>query len=379
MTPSRRRVLAAASGPLLGIVSLRLPAAAVAASGGSMILSLDAPTVVADDMRLMVTWTETPDADHAVEISTDGGSTWTTAVMPATSPATATGLTNGVDHTVRIATVSGGVTHRSATSTGRPEAAASGGTETTIDLSGDGDLWRVHSFTPVGTSTLTVRAARDVEYLVVAGGGAGGRETFGGGGGGAGGLLTNVGGTPLAVTVGAATIVVGAGGTATTGTEGVGGDGGSSSAFGVTTTGGGGGGGGGSAGRSGGSGGGGSGSGEVVGLRNPGTGASGQGRSGGSGALSYSNYAGGGGGGAVGVGGASTGTAAGAGGAGRTSAITGMTATYAIGGAGALQASREGSVVISPPTASTGGGGRGSSATAPAAGADGIVVIRYRI
>jgi hypothetical protein len=53
---------------------------------------------------------------------------------------------------------------------------ATGGTITTSDG------WRIHTFTSVGTSTLTVTRAGKVEVLIVAGGGAsGGGNTFGSG------------------------------------------------------------------------------------------------------------------------------------------------------------------------------------------------------
>ena len=81
---------------------------------------------------------------------------------------------------------------------------ASGGTETVITVGAD--TYRVHTFTSVGTSTLTVTYGGLVEYLIVAGGGGGSKIC--GGGGGAGGMLTGT----AAASIGANSIVVGGGG-----------------------------------------------------------------------------------------------------------------------------------------------------------------------
>ena len=70
---------------------------------------------------------------------------------------------------------------------------ASGGTVT--EITQDGIVYRVHTFTNVGVSTLTTnRQLNRVEYLVVAGGasGANNATTVGGRGGGAGGFRTSV-------------------------------------------------------------------------------------------------------------------------------------------------------------------------------------------
>lgn len=70
---------------------------------------------------------------------------------------------------------------------------ASGGTVT--EITQDGIVYRVHTFTNVGVSTLTTnRQLNRVEYLVVAGGASGGGNatTVGGRGGGAGGFRTSV-------------------------------------------------------------------------------------------------------------------------------------------------------------------------------------------
>ena len=70
---------------------------------------------------------------------------------------------------------------------------ATGGTVT--EITQDGIVYRVHTFTNVGVSTLTAnRQLNRVEYLVVAGGASGGGNatTVGGIGGGAGGFRTSV-------------------------------------------------------------------------------------------------------------------------------------------------------------------------------------------
>jgi Glycine rich protein len=110
---------------------------------------------------------------------------------------------------------------------------SSGGT---VTLNG---LYRVHTFTTVGTSTFTLSGPPSVQaqLLVVGGGGAGGGYNDGGGGG-AGGLVYL---SSVTLTAGTYSIVVGAGGTGTPAYA-VGGNGGNSSAFGYTGLGGGGGG-----------------------------------------------------------------------------------------------------------------------------------------
>ena len=64
---------------------------------------------------------------------------------------------------------------------------ATGGTETVI--SQGGKFYRVHTFTDVGTSSLTFTRGGFVEYLIVGGGGGGGSRSGVSGGGGAGGLI----------------------------------------------------------------------------------------------------------------------------------------------------------------------------------------------
>jgi hypothetical protein len=93
--------------------------------------------------------------------------------------------------------------------------------DTVTNISVNGVTYRVHSFTSVGTSSLTIVRGGSFEYLVIAGGGAGGPTI--GGGGGAGGYRVSVPGetsgggasaeSPLSLTTGSVvTVVVGAGG-----------------------------------------------------------------------------------------------------------------------------------------------------------------------
>ena len=81
---------------------------------------------------------------------------------------------------------------------------ATGGTVTNITQGGAN--YQVHTFTAVGTNTLTVSRSGTVEFLIVAGGGGGGMD-MGGGGGGGGVLLGETTVTPQTYT-----ITVGAGG-----------------------------------------------------------------------------------------------------------------------------------------------------------------------
>jgi hypothetical protein len=126
---------------------------------------------------------------------------------------------------------------------------ATGGT--TSELTLGNDIYRVHQFTSVGSSTFTVSDAGNLgsfEYLVVGGGGGGGMDMGGGGGGGA--VLTGIflptTGTSYPITVGAGGNGAPRAGTGP-GTQGISNHqypisataGGSSSAFGVTALGGG--------------------------------------------------------------------------------------------------------------------------------------------
>jgi hypothetical protein len=108
-------------------------------------------------------------------------------------------------------------------------------------------IYKVHSFTNVGTTQFNVSSIGtegDVEYLVVGGGGSGGSTTTSGstGGGGGGGVLTNVGGSPLSLSPGSYTVTVGAGGS--TAASNLRGNAGGASTFGPITVSGGSGGGG---------------------------------------------------------------------------------------------------------------------------------------
>ena len=273
-------------------------------------------------------------------------------------------------------------------------AAATGGTVT--DITQDGKLYRVHTFTSDGTFDVT--RGGEVEYLVVAGGGGGGFDA--GGGGGAGGYLSSVVGelsgentgalSRATVTAASFPVVVGGGGGAAGSVGSQAGDGGNSSAFGVTANGGGGAGSKEAVGRSGGSGGGsghGSASFRASGL-------AGQGFRGGD---RNGSLTGGGGGGAGQEGQNGQSSIGGKGGDGIESSITGTPTFRAggggggnfsgsdIGGAGGLgNGGRAGGASTGPipPTANTGGGGQSqgnASQPGATAGAAGIVIVRYRI
>jgi len=256
---------------------------------------------------------------------------------------------------------------------------ATGGNSTATD----GD-YKAASFTSNGT--FTPSADGFVEYLVIGGGGGGGQ---GGGGGGAGGYRTGY----LAVTGSTAySITVGTGGASPTSTAG--GTNGVDSIFSSITSDGGGGGGtdsGGST-KDGGSGGG---EGREESGDGGGAATAGQGYNGGEGA----NYSQGGGGGASAVGSnATAGTGSGSGGnggAGLASSITGASVTRAAGGGGGSYQGTVGSggssiggnggndsQAATTPTANTGSGGGGGgvagSYTSGTAGADGIVILRYK-
>jgi hypothetical protein len=272
---------------------------------------------------------------------------------------------------------------------------ATGGAVT--EITQDGVVYRVHTFTDVGTSSFQVLRGGEVEYLIVGGGGAGGNNHAGGGGGG--GLLEGV----LSINSNNYSVIVGAGGqphelnsTATSEFN----DGGNSSVFGIPAAGGGGGGhrndsANTSPGRNGGSGGGGGGSQNTFpDNRIPGSGIFGQGNSGGSAIDLY----GGGGGGAGAEGNAGTGLAfpSGVGGVGKSSSITGTMVFYAGGGGGSSGSASykasggaggggaAGGAINDNGTAGTnglggGGGGGGAGGTPGSAGGSGIVIIRYPI
>ncbi len=282
---------------------------------------------------------------------------------------------------------------------------AVGGTETTITQ--DGKIYRVHSFTQVGTSTLQVVRGGEVEYLVVAGGGEGANavtdQTFeNGGGGGAGGFREG----SADVAVQSYSVVVGAGGSTGTGgttSPGTGPANGSpSSALGIESAGGGRGGMRDIAVQAGGSGGGNCSFNSPLGeASSTQPGAAGnipavspsQGNNGGSGnGTSGGNAGAGGGGGAGGVGGNGTSTVGGNGGAGKQSSITGTNVFYSAGGGGSGSTAGSGGSGIggnasnsgggSPGAQNTGSGGGGAfggTNTSGGSGGSGIVIIRYRI
>lgn len=186
----------------------------------------------------------------------------------------------------------------------------------------NGQSYKVHVFTTVGTSDFTVSKPGEVEYLIVAGGGSGS-----GGGGGAGGVISGF----TSVSAQTYSIEVGAGGSFQEPNRSNGENGRDSSAFGLTAVGGGGGGQWGGSGSSGGSGGGG-------GQRSSSSGGSGTANQGNDGGFSSGNgieCPAGGGGGAGGPGGdAPCNGIPGNGGPGIMSNILGITKYYAGGGGG---------------------------------------------
>ena len=289
------------------------------------------------------------------------------------------------------------------------ENVATGGTVTQITQ--NGLIYKVHSFTNVGIATFTTSRPLNIEYLIV-GGGCGGGGGFNkdacGGGGGAGGFRA---GSGFAVTPGSYSITVGGGGTGGAGqVTARASSGGNSSAFGIVSNGGGGGGtytdnsGAGfvmpgvANGNSSASGDGGAGTTNINGTAGGAFGNAGGGHRGTG--QSNNSTAAGGGGGAGGVGG--TGVANGAGGAGGVglvSTISGISTYYAGGGAGGSSQSsgtfgglggggNAGNLNASGSAGlnNTGGGGGGASAGTVALGlisggngGSGIVIIRYAI
>jgi hypothetical protein len=116
-----------------------------------------------------------------------------------------------------------------------------GGNITPYDVVYDGFNWRVHTFTTVGASTLTVTQPGEVEFLLVAGGGSGGNRntTNANGGGGGGGIVHK---QQHYVTPGTYQVFVGAGGAAIPFSTSLGGNNGQNSTlFGYVAFGGGGG------------------------------------------------------------------------------------------------------------------------------------------
>jgi hypothetical protein len=257
--------------------------------------------------------------------------------------------------------------------------------------------YTIHTFTSLGTFTVT--SGGDMEYLVVAGGGAGGSDR--GGGGGAGGMLT---GTLYGLENDSYTITVGSGAVDVDEYSTSSGSNSSISSL-VIATGGGGGGGEGGRGADGGSGGG-----SGYGNGGFGSGITGQGNRGGRGynGTGYRTAGGGGGAGGAGKDGSTNGTNLGVqrpdGGPGIASSISGSSVFYAggggggrcdidsagsntggsgvggsgVGGAGAANTNGPG---LNGAANKGGGGGGGGATSAGSAngghGGDGIVIIRY--
>lgn len=220
---------------------------------------------------------------------------------------------------------------------------ASGGVITTIDG------YKIHTYTVSGTFTPSLTKEGKVEVLVVGAGGMGATVGNPGGGGGGGGNVVS-GVVTIAKNTAPMTVVVGSGSTGT----------GGPSSFGPFTANGGGPGG------------------STTG------GTSGSGISGGTG-----NSVGGGGG----AGAQATQTfkwtdAGGVGGQGYGSSISGTLRMYGGGGGGASSGAGKASAPginggggqgVAPTTNSGGGGSGGSSAHGATLGADGVVIIRYRV
>jgi formylglycine-generating enzyme required for sulfatase activity len=286
-------------------------------------------------------------------------------------------MVGGLDGILRVAEVNGCGTGQEASVplfTGaicNTSNCATGGTTTEFVADGNngiaGKRYRVHTFSSVGSHTLTVSNPLSIEYLIVAGGG--GNVNRGGGGGG--GFRTGV----YLTQTGTYTISVGAGGVGST-------NGGNSSAFGIISNGGGFGGpsqfASGAAGGSGGGGGincltcsgTGGGTGNVAVTRLP------QGFNGGNGGSDHiGRFSHGGGGGAGGPGISAAGWPAGGdGGPGRMSNIDGNNTWYSGGGRGGGHGGNHGANGIGSGSANFGGGAVGEST---GIGGQGIVIIRY--
>ena len=249
---------------------------------------------------------------------------------------------------------------------------ATGG-DSVQDVFINGRMYRIHTFSTVGSSSLVVSRGGSFEYLVVAGGGgSGGIGTLtASGAGGAGGLLTNIGGSPLSLSTGNFVVTVGAGGAG--GGNDQRGLNGNDSIFHTLMAVGGGGGGGGNAnvnGANGGSGGGGGSNG--IG----GAGTAGQGNAG------ANQWGRGGGAGQSGI----------SGGQGLLVNITGTPTYYAGGGQSPFPATpvlggggrgegTQSSGLAENGTPNTGGGGgaRWGALLAGRSGGSGIVIVRYAI
>lgn len=255
----------------------------------------------------------------------------------------------------------------------------SGGTITQISV--DGYVYYVHTFSTSGTF-VPPSGVSQVEYLVVGGGGGGGgfsasQSVGGGGGGGAGGYLTNLGGSAFTVIPNQSyTVTVGAGGDP--GSLNIPGGTGGYSSFGSVIADGGGGGA--SQGDDNGGDGASGGGARLAGVG--GAGIAGQGFGGGDGAGGLATTAAaGGGGGAFGVGSDGVASTGGAGGAGLASMIAGSSVTYAAGGAGGGYGTGADGTDASDNTGNGATGAVGSSTGSiqiGGRGGSGIVVIRYK-
>ena len=254
-------------------------------------------------------------------------------------------------------------------------AAQSGGSITTV--AGQ----RIHTFTSVGTTSITFLVPVTAQVLVVAGGGGGGGNSGGalaGGGGGAGEYYNSA---SYSIDAGTYTVTVGDGGTAGVAPRGDGGDGGTS-VFGSLSANGGGGGSGGSSGNNGRPGGSGGGSGRTggnVGGASVKT-AGGLGNKGGDNTAGANFSAGGGGGSAsAGTAASATGATPVPGGSGTPNSISSVSVTYASGGTGGA---RTGTYTPGAGTPNQGDGGDGAPAGSGtgvngAVGGSGIVIISY--
>ena len=242
----------------------------------------------------------------------------------------------------------------------------------------DGVVYKVHSFSTVGSSTFTITdlgTLGEIDYLIVAGGGGGGPADNevrpGGGGGGAGGLLTTIGDSPYLINTETYSISVGAGGSPFS-------KGGNSSFFTVVAEGGGRGGSSqdvGGANQTGGNGGSGGGGGRSL---PGGLGILGQGHDGSLANPSTSGTSGGMGGSGGGAGGPATtsGSVTTIPGPGRSIDITGTSIVYALGGTGGDGRTSAGDGPGGTNERGHGGGGGGLNRNG-LSGGSGIVVIRY--
>ena len=296
-------------------------------------------------------------ASYNVYYSTGTVTTSSSFVTTATNSAQISGLGLTTSYNVMVIayTSGGGSSIQSNTASFTTVAkVASGGTQT--DITG----YRVHTFTPTGTSTFTITSGiTNVEVLVIAGGGGGGQgsASYRGSGGGAGGYYYT---TTYAITNGNYNVVVGAAGVAG---GGVASNGGNSSFNNITS---GGGGGGGNVGQS---------VIDGISVSAPGTqGSGGGGGSTGSAAGGGSTSGGnggnprGGGGGGAGGNGVAGSASGGQGGGGLSNSISGTSTTYSVGGY------YGGSGII---RTEYGSGGVGGNTGNSLGGLQGIVIVRY--